>query len=52
MHNYEKNIHIGDAKSIKSFVKMWISGVKSVSIKDICARDKNIATCETNPLLK
>ena len=95
MHNYEKNIHIGDVKSIKSkrskkksserggwsigdmwssrgkwdfyenrFVKksrerggwsagdMWISGVKSVSIKDICARDKNIATCETKPLLK
>ena len=63
MHNYKQNIHIGDVKSIKSkrgkwdfyencFVKMWISGVKSVSVKDICTRDKNITTCETKPLLK
>lgn len=77
MHNYEKNIHIGDVESKRRavngedevqeicevveekwdsyencFVKMWISVVKSVSTKDICTRDENIATCETKPLLK
>ena len=60
MHNYKQNIHIGDVKSSREkwdsyencFVKMWISGVKSVNVKDICTRSENIAMCETKPLLK
>ena len=31
---------------------MWISGVKSVSIKDICARDRNITTSYAKLLIK
>ena len=31
---------------------MWISDVKSVSIKDICARDRNIATSYAKLLIK
>ena len=31
---------------------MWISSVKLVSAKDICARGENIAARETKPLLK
>ena len=36
----------------KSFLKMWISSVKLVNEKDICARGENIDACETKSLMK